>query len=164
MERKTEIQMEASLTGVDHAVSIYVRRKFVSVKGFVGSEGTAPLVRNLGAWWLASGQLQAWQSPTPPHSTPAVTMNWWPAVSHSQSGRVREQINNLSPHTKGLIWCGVENMDSICLSIGVKEFTVISLCIAARMSEIINFFWSAFYLRCQHESNFKTPASASPWL
>jgi len=34
MERKTEIQIETSLAGVDHAVSMYVRLKFVSVKGF----------------------------------------------------------------------------------------------------------------------------------
>jgi len=46
----------------------------------------------------------------------------------------------MSLATKDLICCGVENMDSICLSIGEKEFTVICVCIAARMSGIINFF------------------------
>jgi 1-aminocyclopropane-1-carboxylate deaminase/D-cysteine desulfhydrase-like pyridoxal-dependent ACC family enzyme len=36
MERNTEIQMEAGLGGVDHAVSMYIKRKFVSVRGFGG--------------------------------------------------------------------------------------------------------------------------------
>jgi hypothetical protein len=67
-------------------------------------------------------------------------MNWWPAVPQILSGPVREQINNMALPTKDLICCGVENMDSICLSVGVKEFTVICVCVAARMSEIINFF------------------------
>jgi hypothetical protein len=34
MEIKTEIQMDASLAGVECAVSMYVKHKFVSVKGF----------------------------------------------------------------------------------------------------------------------------------
>ena len=73
-------------------------------------------------------------------------MNWWLAFPQILSGRVWEQIDNMSPLSKGLICCVDENMDSICLSIGVKEFTVICVCIAARMSENINFFWSDFYL------------------
>jgi hypothetical protein len=67
-------------------------------------------------------------------------MNWWPAVPQNLSGRVWEQINNTPLPAKDLIWCGVENMDSISLSVGVREFTVMCVCIAARMSEIINFF------------------------
>jgi hypothetical protein len=36
MGRKTEIEIEASLAGVDRAVSMYVKRKFAYVKGFGG--------------------------------------------------------------------------------------------------------------------------------
>lgn len=135
MGRKTEIEMEASLAGADREVSMYVKRKSASVKAFGGMkvQRHSFVISELDGWRVVSYKPEK----LPP---PRCPMNWWPTVPQILSGRVWERINNMSLLTKDLICCGVENMDSICLSIGVKEFTVICVCIAARMSEIIDFF------------------------
>jgi hypothetical protein len=136
MERKIEIQMEASLAGVDRGK---VKCEFVSVMGFGGVklQRHSFVISVLDGWRVAGYKNLKNPHPTPLSRCP---INWRSAVPQILSGRVWEQINNMSMPATDLICCGVENMDSICLSIGVKEFTVICVCIAARMSEIINFF------------------------
>jgi len=68
MERKTEVQMENSLAGVDNAVSMCVRRKFVSVKGFgrVKVQRHSFVISELDGWRVVSYRLEKPPTPHPP--------------------------------------------------------------------------------------------------
>lgn len=63
--------MEASLAGVYHVVSMYVKRKFVSVKGFGGMkvQRHSFVISELVGWRVVSYKPEK----PPPHPSPAVS-------------------------------------------------------------------------------------------